>query len=206
MSPRDRHEDGTRSGERGERWTASRVTEWMKLAYHISRLSSGSSRFVSHSSPFFRLVCSSPSEPEARMSGGTKERSERRSVAGTLVTTSVSLSSTRYIFASRVPASPFPPYRREKWVRWSDKRSETKNRVNERPTGNGRERQWDTRGRSLTRLGSFILLTCLTFSSHSIRSVSRRRWEVRKWRMNDRTSSRQGERIDHEVETADGRY
>ena len=66
------------------------------------------------SSPFFRLVCSSPSEPEARMSGGTKERSERRSVAGTLVTTSVSLSSTRYIFASRVPASPFPPYRREK--------------------------------------------------------------------------------------------
>lgn len=48
------------------------------------------------------------------MSGGTKERSERRSVAGTLVTTSVSLSSTRYIFASRVPASPFPPYRREK--------------------------------------------------------------------------------------------
>lgn len=161
MSPRDRHEDGTRSGERGERWTASRVTEWMKLAYHISRLSSGSSRFVSHSSPFFRLVCSSPSEPEARMSGGTKERSERRSVAGTLVTTSVSLSSTRYIFASRVPASPFPPYRREKWVRWSDKRSETKNRVNERPTGK-RKRATVRHERPVTYSARFVHPTHLS--------------------------------------------
>lgn len=95
------------------------------------------------------------------MSGGTKERSERRSVAGTLVTTSVSLSSTRYIFASRVPASPFPPYRREKWVRWSDKRSETKNRVNERPTGK-RKRATVRHERPVTYSARFVHPTHLS--------------------------------------------
>ena len=145
-------------------------------------------------------------EKEGAMSGWEKEPAHITLHAGSCHPLT---PRSFHSFSHSVLSTFTPRYERSEWGA-RDVRSEWRHERRDVTEGwagwKGKERQWDTRGRSLTRLGSFILLTCLTFSSHSIRSVSRRRWEVRKWRMNDRTSSRQGERIDHEVETADGRY